>query len=323
MLHHLLICFSVFVFILVVEHREIRLVTALGNVMVFNSLQYRTARLMGVGTVRETALLGVLEDFLEIAGQLLTLHIKCAEALNAWRVDDIGGSPLPLDRRSLARQEPPPTGGGFCATLGEPYHLTKRRGMLTREMGIADFGCAEIGPRHQTVDDGGLPHPTIAAEQGDLTFKERAQFLDTYALFGRNLAAFVADVLIETDHHLLVTEQVVVEQICLIENQDHRHTISLSRSQEAVNERGGCFRTGYGDYQESLVNVSRQDMALLRQVDALTDNIVATVLDIGNKPTLSASQREGSPDCDAVANSHRVRAADTFYTKFTLYLTIK
>ena len=64
-------------------------------------------------------------------------------------------------------------------------------------------------------------------------------------------------------------------------------------------------------------------MALLRQVDALTDNIVATVLDIGNKPTLSPTRREGSPDCDAVANSHRVRAADTFYTKFTLYLTIK
>ena len=46
-----LVGFAVFVFVLVVEHREVRLVSALGDVVVFYGFQYSTAWLMGMGAV--------------------------------------------------------------------------------------------------------------------------------------------------------------------------------------------------------------------------------------------------------------------------------
>jgi hypothetical protein len=84
-----LIGFAVFVFVLVVEHREVRLIAALGDVVVFDGLQDGTAWFVGVGTVGEAALLGKLEDFLEIAGQLFALHIEGAKALDTWGVDEV------------------------------------------------------------------------------------------------------------------------------------------------------------------------------------------------------------------------------------------
>ena len=60
----------------------------MGYVVVFDGFEHSTAWLMGVGAVAEAALLGELEDFLEIAGEFLALHIKGAEALDAWSVDE-------------------------------------------------------------------------------------------------------------------------------------------------------------------------------------------------------------------------------------------
>ena len=81
------ICFAVFVFILVVEHREIRLVTTLCDVVVLYRLQYGTSWFVSVRAVREAALLGKFKDFLEIARQLLAFHVEGAKALDAWSVD--------------------------------------------------------------------------------------------------------------------------------------------------------------------------------------------------------------------------------------------
>ena len=83
-----LVGLAVFVFVLVVEHREITLVTALGDVVVFDGFENGAARFVGVGAVGEAALLGELEDFAEIAGQLLTLHVEGAKTLDAWRIDE-------------------------------------------------------------------------------------------------------------------------------------------------------------------------------------------------------------------------------------------
>ena len=46
-----LVGFAVFVFVLVIQHREIRLVSALGDVVLFDSLENGTAGLVGVGAV--------------------------------------------------------------------------------------------------------------------------------------------------------------------------------------------------------------------------------------------------------------------------------
>ena len=93
--HELSVGFAVFVLVLVVEHREVTLVAALGDVVVLDSLQHGAARLVGVGAVAEAALLAVLEDFAEVAGQLLALHVERAEALDARGVDEVRPTPGP------------------------------------------------------------------------------------------------------------------------------------------------------------------------------------------------------------------------------------
>ena len=82
-----LIGLAVFVFVLVVEHGEVGLVAALGDVVVFYGFDYGTAGFVGVGAVGEAALLGELEDFLEIAGQLFAFHIEGSEALYSRSID--------------------------------------------------------------------------------------------------------------------------------------------------------------------------------------------------------------------------------------------
>ena len=80
--------FAVFVFVLVVKHGQIRLVAALRNEVVLYRLEYCTARLVRVRTVRETALLRELEDFLEIACEFFTLHVESTKAFDAWCVNE-------------------------------------------------------------------------------------------------------------------------------------------------------------------------------------------------------------------------------------------
>ena len=48
--------------------------------------------------------------------------------------------------------------------------------MLAGVVGIGDLGGAEIGTGHETVDEGGLPYPAVAAEEGDLAGQQRCQF---------------------------------------------------------------------------------------------------------------------------------------------------
>ena len=82
-----LIGFAIFVFVFVVKHGEVRLITTLGDVVVFDGLQDSTTWLMGVGAVGETALFRELKNLLEITRQFLALHIKGAEALDTWGVN--------------------------------------------------------------------------------------------------------------------------------------------------------------------------------------------------------------------------------------------
>jgi hypothetical protein len=56
--------------------------------MVVEGFSYGTPRLMGMGTVREAALLRELKNLLEIACQFLLLHIKGAKALDTWCIDE-------------------------------------------------------------------------------------------------------------------------------------------------------------------------------------------------------------------------------------------
>lgn len=67
--------------------------------MLLNSLQHSATRLMSVGAVVEAAVLGELEDVLEIAFQLFRLYVERAETLysrsvyqvaHLWQFEHLG-----------------------------------------------------------------------------------------------------------------------------------------------------------------------------------------------------------------------------------------
>ena len=107
--------------------------------MVLQGLEHGTARLMGVGTVGEAAVLGEAEDLTEIARQLFRLHVESAEALDARSVNQ--------------------------PSAFEGDHLRKGGGVLSHLMGIRDLGRTEVHAWHEAVDECRLPHPAIATEQ--------------------------------------------------------------------------------------------------------------------------------------------------------------
>lgn len=72
---------------LVLHHREVRLVAALRNVVVFQRFQHRTPRFVGMRTIRKPAPLREMEDFTEITRQLLRLHVERSESLDARRIN--------------------------------------------------------------------------------------------------------------------------------------------------------------------------------------------------------------------------------------------
>ena len=73
------------------EHSEVGVIALRADVSTVDGGLYRAARLVGVGAVREAALLGILKDFAEVAGYLLWLHVEGAEPLDTGRVDEEGG----------------------------------------------------------------------------------------------------------------------------------------------------------------------------------------------------------------------------------------
>ena len=187
---YVLVRFAIFAAVLVAEHAEVALITALGDIVILEGLQHGTTRLMGMGAVGEAAVLGETEYLTEIAGKLLGLHIERAEALDARCVD-----------------EP-------AAADGD--HLGEGGGMLARIVGIRDVCRAEVHARHKTVDERGLTHPAVAAEQRDAVGEQRAQRVDPLARGGRDLAALIAHGLVERDEHPEVAALVVVVEIGLI-----------------------------------------------------------------------------------------------------------
>ena len=82
--------------------------------MLLNGLEHGTARLMGVGAVAETAVLGEMEYLLEITCQFLALDVERAETLDARGVDEI-------------------------TTGGKSKHLTERGCVHTRIMRVGNL----------------------------------------------------------------------------------------------------------------------------------------------------------------------------------------
>ena len=84
------------------------------------------------------------------------------------------------------------------------------------------------------------------------------------------------------NQHLLIMQLVGIKQIRLVEYQHDRHPVSLSRCKEAIDKGCTGLRTVHGDNEHRLVYIGRNDMTLLREVDAFADDVVATILYLGD-----------------------------------------
>ena len=324
-----LISFAVFVFVLVVEHREIALVTALGDEMVLDSLEDGTTGFVCVGAVGEAALLGEFEDFAEIAGELLAFHVEGAEAFDAWGVDEPTLLAIGYWLLAILRWGQFPCDGN---------HFGEGGGVGACLMGFADVGHTLVGVRDETIDERRLANARVAAEERDLAFEQGPQGFDAFARLCRDSVTLIANSLVELNHHLLIVELVVGEQVGLIEYKYHGHAIGLCRRQETVDEGCGGLRAADGDDEQSLIDIGSKDMALLGEVDALADDVVATVLDFRYPGSwqlavscwqlavgcwLLAVSRGQNIDIDAVAYCHRIGRAYPLDAEIALHLTIK
>ena len=111
---------SIPIFILILQHRKIRGIATLTDVMPFNSFTHGTTWLVGMCAVVETAILGKIENLLEVMPHFLAFHVEGTKAFDAWRVDDIRA----WHERILYR-----------------VHLREGGGMLTRIEGIGNLTC--------------------------------------------------------------------------------------------------------------------------------------------------------------------------------------
>ena len=258
--------------------------------MVFESFQYSTAGLVSMGTIGEAAVFGEVEDFLEITCQFFGFHIEGTEAFNTRCIH-------------------------YPTSTLQRNHLGESSGMLSGVVGIRNLSSSEINTRHKTIDEGRLPYPAITTEEGNLAWEQGFELIDAFTRFCRNYTTFITDGLIECGKHLLVSSLIVGEQVGLIEYEDNGHAISLGRSQETVDEGSRGLRIIDSNDEQSLIDISGNDMTLLGEVDALADNVVATVIDVGN-PTFGINSH-------TVAYGYGIGTPDAFDTEITLDLTIK
>ena len=198
-------------------------------------------------------------------------------------------------------------------------------------VGFADVGHALVGVGDEAIDERRFADTAVAAEEGNLAFEQGTEGFDAFARLCRDGMTLVADGFVELNHHLLIMQLVVGEQVGLIEYKYYGHAIGLGRRQETVDEGGGGLRAADGDDEQCLIDIGSEDMALLGKVDALADDVVATVLDFGYPGSwqlavscwLLAVSRGQNIDIDAVAYCHRIGRAYSLDAEIALHLTIK
>ena len=98
--------------------------------MALNGFTHSAMWFVSVGTIVETTVRRKMKNLLEVMANFLFLHVKSAEALNAWCVNDVASISVHF------------------------LHFGKGRGMLTRLIGIADFTGTKVEIRKKSVDKG-------------------------------------------------------------------------------------------------------------------------------------------------------------------------
>ena len=128
----------VFPFLLVVEHRQVALVSACGDIMFLYRFQHGTSWFVSMRAVVETAVLREMENLLEVACHLLRLHVESAE---------------PLYSRSINK----------VSSLRHFNHLAECRGMHTCIVCIAYFRSSQVRPWNDGVYYVRLAYTAVSA----------------------------------------------------------------------------------------------------------------------------------------------------------------
>ena len=111
---------------------------------------------------------------------------------------------------------------------------------------------------------------------------------------------------------------VISKQVYLVKYKERAHAIGFACGQETIDESGGGDRMIDRDNQCRLVDISRENMALLAEISGATDDIIAALFYLANPMCtilLSFNLHE-------VAYRNRIGTTDTtdaeiaFYTAF-------
>ena len=288
----------IFVFILILEHREIGLIAGGSYFVTIESGKNSTSRLMGVSAITESAVAPHLKDFPEIVADLLWLEVESTETADSRGIDD-------------------------AAALWQVIHFGESCCVLTLIVSQAEFSRLGSGGGDEAVEKGGFAHSAVAAEERCPVTKFRHEAFKTFARRGRDSHTGIAELAIERHDRIEVPALVGIVQIHLIKNKEDGHPVCFGRGEEAIDEGGVGLRVSDGDHEPGEVYVSGNDVALLREVRSATDDVVAAVMDFGNKRTALGSPLSGRGYFDPVANGHRVGTTNTAKAKVPFHLTRK
>ena len=261
--------------------------------MFFESFQHGASWFVCMRAVVESAVFREVEYLLEIACQLLWLDVERPESSYAGRVDDV-------------------------SSRGQLQHLAERGGVHSLVVSVAYLGRLEVNPGNEPVDECRFSHSAVAAHHGGLVLERGFEFLHALASLGRESYGLVADGVVEVDHHLLVVQFLVGEQVGLVKHEHHGYPVSLCRGEESVDEGGGGLRIIHRHHEHGQIDVRRYDMALLREVRRLAYYVVSSVVYGGDEGRAFLVGHDG----DAVAHGHGVGAAYALESEVALYLTI-
>lgn len=162
------IAFAVFFVVDVVEDAEIGGVARGGDAVFVDGLEHGASGFVGVGAVAVAAGSAFAEDFGEVVGHFVFVVVNRAEAFDSRGVDDV-------------------------AALGEGEHFGEGGGVHAGEVGLGDFGGAQVEAWNEGVDQRGFSDAGVAGEEGDFVAEGIAEFVDALARGGGGVDYAVAD----------------------------------------------------------------------------------------------------------------------------------
>ena len=139
-------CLTVFVFVLVFEHRKVAVVATFGNVMLFQSFENGAAWFVCMGAVVEPTRFRELENFAEVACEFFLVDVESAKSFNARCVYDV-------------------------ASVGQLQHFTECCGVHSSIVRVRNFCSTQVGVGQQTVDNGRFANAAVAAQQCNFVFE--------------------------------------------------------------------------------------------------------------------------------------------------------